>query len=69
MKPCKTCGDRWKEILIKQQLNQNTMKNSKEEKDETAAVAVTEAISKKPNIEKIIEDRRKSVSEGKQVNK
>jgi len=67
---CKSCADRWKEILIKQQLNDIVMAKNNQKETEGKAVETTSVNSSaKPNINKIVEDRRKVLLDSKQVNK
>ena len=67
--PCKTCSDRWRIILANQQ-NNNIMKDDKKvSNDETVVGKVEVPVQGKPNIDKIIKDRRKALLEGKTVNK
>ena len=65
---CKKCGERWNQVLRQQQLNRNTMAKDKKT-EEVKQVTETNVNTAKPNIEKIIDDRRKAIIDSKQVNK
>ena len=67
MLECKNCQDRWR-IVLANQLNTLDMKDSKS-KDTTEEVVVESQTSNKVNVDKIIEDRRKVLLEGKTVKK
>lgn len=69
--PCKSCEERWRIILANQEKNNiMTKKVLKKEIEEIDVIVEKEQyVNSKPNINKIIEDRRKVLLEDKTVNK
>jgi len=71
--PCKSCNDRWRIIIANQEKN-NIMKKDSKEKDLEVFESNIYAEEKKvlesrPNINKIIENRRKALENGKIIKK
>jgi len=73
---CKPCQERWR-IILAQQSKEETMKNKVTETQVANAMEVnseevlkTEAvIASKPDINKIVEERRKALLDGKTIRK
>ena len=61
---CAPCKQRWEDFL-----KQETMKESKTPAPEQKVTEQTAKAYQKPNIDKIIEDRRKALSDNKIINK
>jgi hypothetical protein len=64
---CTTCRDRWQLFLQQQKLD--TMKEDKKEKPVVKQEVATVQPYQKPDINKVIEDRRKAIQNGKTINK
>jgi len=63
--PCKNCNDRWRIILANQE-NNNIMKKDAVKENNSVEEIVPQG---KPDINKIIEDRRKALESGKTIKK
>jgi hypothetical protein len=73
--PCKSCEERWRIVLAQQskQQNINIMKESKKNEADVSVVGeeIVKAVGKptKLDFNKLVEDRRKVLLEGKIINK
>lgn len=75
MRRCNNCEERWRQVISNQE-NSNNMKDQAAPTEKvvdtnvgTVNIPQGENKNVKPDVNKIIEDRRKAINEGKVVNK